>query len=138
MGVVRETRFNKKHRTHLITVEVPENIGTKVAGILIQEEAVTDPLPEPCYSYLPENAIVCRCERISVGELVEFIQENRAEDLNQLKAARVGMGACGGKTCFDLVPRVLQQAGVKKDAIVPGTLRPLAVEISMGTIANQE
>lgn len=137
-GVVIESRFNRKHRTYLITVEVPEEIRTQAAGILVQAEAVTAPLAKPSFSYLPKNAVVCRCERISVGEIIQFVQENRVEDINQLKTIRVGMGACGGKTCSELLPRVLIQAGVKKEAVIPATQRPLTVEVPMGTIANQE
>ncbi len=136
-GRVKSTRFNRKHRTHLITVEVREELAVKAAGILVQAESVTKPLDEAEYSYLPENAIVCRCERVSVGELVEFIKENKVTDINQLKLTRAGMGACGGKTCTELFPRVMLQAGVKRDEITEGTLRPLAVEVPMKAIANQ-
>lgn len=88
----------------MITVEVPEELAVNVAGILVQAEGVTEPLPEANLTFLPDNAIVCRCERISLGEIKEFIKENRVNDLNQLKIPRVAMGACGGKTCLDLLP----------------------------------
>ncbi len=59
-------------------------------------------------------------------------------DINQLKLPRVAMGACGGKTCLDLLPRILMQAGVEKEDIAEAVLRPpLAVEIPMKAIANQ-
>ena len=50
---------------------------------------------------------------------------------------RTAMGACGGKTCLDLLPRVLLEAGVKKEEIRPATYRPLTVEIPMKALANQ-
>lgn len=136
-GVVKSARFNRKHRTHLITVEVPEEMAIKAAGILVQNEEVAAPLEKTEYSHLPENAIVCRCERVSVGELLEFIKENHVTDINQLKLTRAAMGACGGKTCAELFPRVLRQAGVDRDKITEGTQRPLAVEVPMKAIANQ-
>jgi sarcosine oxidase subunit alpha len=137
VGKVLRTRFSKKHRTHVITVEVPEELAVNVAGILVQAEGVTEPLPEANLTFLPDNAIVCRCERISLGEIKEFIKENRVNDLNQLKIPRVAMGACGGKTCLDLLPRVLAEAGVDRDKIRPAVIRPLAVEVPMKAIANQ-
>lgn len=136
-GTVLRTRFNKKHRTHLLTLQVQADIATKVAGILVQDPAVTQPLPEADFTYLPDNAIVCRCERITVGQIKEFVRENEVTDLNQLKLLRTAMGACGGKTCLDLLPRVLMEAGVKKEEIRPATYRPLTVEIPMKALANQ-
>lgn len=136
-GTVLRTRFNKKHRTHLLTLQVQADIATKVAGILVQDPAVTQPLPEADFTYLPDNAIVCRCERITVGQIKEFVRENEVTDLNQLKLLRTAMGACGGKTCLDLLPRVLMEAGVKKEEIRPATYRPLTVEVPMKALANQ-
>mgnify|MGYP000979735601 CR=1 FL=1 len=136
-GILKSARFNKKYRTSLLTVEVPEKIAPDVAGILVQKQEAAAPLAKPNYSYLPENAIVCRCERVSVGELLDFIKENQVTDLNQLKQTRAAMGACGGKTCTELLPRILQQAGVPKTEITAASLRPLAVEIPMQAIANQ-
>ncbi len=136
-GTVTATRFNKKHRTHLITMTVPEALAKDVVGILVQDASVVAPLEEAELHHLPDNAIVCRCERISLGEIREFVRENQVKDLNQLKLPRVAMGACGGKTCLDLLPRVLVQLGVPRQEIRPSSLRPLAVEIPMKAIANQ-
>jgi len=136
-GVVKAVRYNKKHRTHLITLEVPEELATQAVGILVQDEEVTKPLAETDFTYMPDNAIVCRCERVSVGEIKDFVREHNVTDMNQLKVIRVSMGACGGKTCLDLVPRVLMQAGVSRDAIHAATYRPLTVEVPMKALANQ-
>lgn len=136
-GTVKATRYNKKHRTHLITLEVAAHLATQVVGILVQDEKVTKPLTETDFTYLPDNAVVCRCERVTVGEIKAFVRDNNVTDLNQLKIPRVAMGACGGKTCLDLVPRVLMQAGVKREDIHPATHRPLMVEIPMKALANQ-
>ena len=136
-GTVLRTRFNKKHRTHLLTLQVQADIATKVAGILVQDPAVTQPLPEADFTYLPDNAIVCRCERITVGQIKEFVRENEVTDLNQLKLLRTAMGACGGKTCLDLLPRGLMEAGVKKEEIRPATYRPVTGEKTMKALANQ-
>lgn len=136
-GTIKSTRFNKKHRTHLITLEVEADLATRVAGIKVQDESVTNPLAEAHFTHLPDNAIVCRCERVSVGEIKDYVRENNVRDLNQLKLPRVAMGACGGKTCLDLLPRVLMQAGVKKEDVRLATYRPLTVEIPMKALANQ-
>ena len=74
---------------------------------------------------------------MSVGDVKQFVQENEVTDLNQLKLIRAAMGVCGGKTCLDLLPRVLREAGVQTEAIRPATYRPLTVEIPMKALANQ-
>jgi sarcosine oxidase, subunit alpha len=83
----------------------------------------------------PEDAIVCRCERLTFGELVRFARENRVTDVNQLKAARAGMGACGSKTCGPLFAAVLRAAGVDPAAAAGASLRPLEAEVALGDVA---
>ncbi len=136
-GTVLAQRFFKKYNTHLITVEIPAEWAHSAAGIRVQAPEMVEPLPEARFEYLPEEGIVCRCERVTVGEILAFARENRVEDLNQLKAIRVGMGACGGKTCSVLVPRILAQAGIDPKILAPTTRRPVAVEIPMWAIGNQ-
>lgn len=136
-GTVKAARYNKQHRTSLLTLEVPLELATRAVGILVQDEEATRPLAEADLAYLPDNAIVCRCERVTVGELKGFIRENEVTDINQLKQTRLAMGACGGKTCLDLVPRVMQEVGVKREEIQAATHRPLTVEVPMKALANQ-
>jgi NAD(P)H-nitrite reductase large subunit len=83
------------------------------------------------------DVIVCRCERVYLSELVAFIKENKVRDINQLKSIRVGMGACGGKTCSQLVARAFSLAGVDASELEPSTSRPLFMEIPMGEIVNE-
>lgn len=137
-GKIVKAIFNKQYRTSLLTVAVSLTNACKIAGIRVQDEAVTQPLPKPRYDYLPENGILCRCERVSVGETIAFIKENHVRDVNQLKLGRVGMGSCGGKTCSVLLPRVFAMAGVDWKTVSQGTRRPLSVEIPMWAIVNEE
>lgn len=137
-GTVLGTRFVRKYGTHLITVEVPLEWAHLAAGIRVQDSSEIQPLPEAQFEYFPDEGIVCRCERITVGEIREFVIENRVQDLNQLKATRALMGACGGKTCSVLLPRILAQAGVARENLAPATRRPVAVEIPMWAIGNQD
>ena len=59
---------------------------------------------------LPDDTIVCRCERIKAGTLRTAIQSG-AEDLNQLKAwTRCGMGPCQGRMCEDSARALLTTA----------------------------
>jgi len=129
--------FNKKHKTWILNLKVSRKNAPKAIGIRIQPKEATAPLPSPRFEYIPDNAIVCRCERVTVGEIVQFIKDNDIQDINQLKTLRVGMGACGSKTCSVLLPQVFRKAKKEPSSVTLGTLRPLALEIPMQDIINE-
>ncbi len=135
-GELLKKFFNKKYRTWILTFKVSRAIAAKVIGIRIQSEEVTAPLAAATFSHLPDEAIVCRCERVSVGEIVKFIKDNEIRDVNQLKTIRIGMGACGSKTCSVLMPQIFRKAGVDPAAVTAGSLRPMMLEVGMGDIVN--
>ncbi len=129
--------YYKKHKTWVLAFKVSAANAPRAIGIRVQDEASIRPLPEPRFEYLPDDAIVCRCERVTVGEIVRFVKENGVQDVNQLKSLRVGMGACGSKTCSVLLPQVLRRAGLDPAKVEPGTLRPLNMEVPMGDLVNE-
>lgn len=137
-GEVLKINFTKKYKTNLITLKVTLKNAPKISGIRVQDEEVTKPLEKAEYNYIPENAIICRCERVSIKEVVDFIKENDIRDANQLKQIRVGMGACGSRTCSVMLPRVFSEAGVNWKEVAQNTKRPLGVEIPMYVIANEK
>ena len=47
------------------------------------------------------------------------------------------MGACGAKTCSQLVGKAFALAGVDPAEVEPGTPRPLFMEVPMGEIVNE-
>jgi sarcosine oxidase, subunit alpha len=131
-------RFNKKYKTSLVTVKMSLSNAHKAIGIRIQDKAVTEPYHETIHTYLPENGIVCRCERVTVKEVIDFIKEFKVTDINHLKQIRVGMGACGSKTCSVLLPRIFKQAGVDPCTVSKGSIRPLTVEVPMSSLIDDE
>ena len=68
---------------------------------------------------------------------MQFIRDNDVKDINQLKTLRVGMGACGGKTCSQLVGRAFRLAGIDPATVEQGSQRPLFMEVPMGEIVNE-
>ena len=137
-GEVMKINYSKKYKTYLVTLKVSVQNATKIAGIRVQDEEKTFPLPEAKYSYIPDNGIVCRCERVTLKQVVDFIKENDIHDANQLKQIRVGMGACGSRTCSVLLPRVFAAAGVNWYEVTQNTKRPLSMEIPMCALVNEE
>jgi hypothetical protein len=75
---------------------------------------------------------------VTLKQVVDFIKENDIHDANQLKQIRVGMGACGSRTCSVLLPRVFAAAGVNWYEVTQNTKRPLSMEIPMCALVNEE
>ena len=79
---------------------------------------------------------MCRCERVTAGEIRALIRKG-VRDMNELKAAtRAGMGACGGKTCPSLIKRIFREEGVPEKQITDFTKRPVFIEVPLGAFAG--
>ncbi|MBA7518778.1 hypothetical protein ES705_10851 [subsurface metagenome] len=71
-----------------------------------------------------------------MGEIRKWIRYG-IKDFNELKAlTKVGMGACGGKTCTPLIERIFREEGVLPEDVIPGTSRPLFIEVPMSAFAR--
>ncbi len=121
--------------TLLVQIKMDRAVAQKAVGIRVQEEQV-----EPSEIYekgpLPDEAIICRCERVNAGEIREAIR-NGVRDINHLKAInRAGMGACGSKTCRPMIWRIFQEEGVDIEQVTDRVDRPLFVEVPLGILAN--
>jgi len=58
------------------------------------------PWPVEQAANLPDDAVVCRCESITAGELRRVVRDTGACEANRAKAfSRVGMGRCQGRYC---------------------------------------
>lgn len=121
--------------TAVVRVRVPRALAKLVAGLRVQTAWTYEPAPE-ALEHLDDDAIVCRCERVTAGEIRARIREG-CRDINELKTiTRVEMGACGGKTCSALIARIFREEGVPLEEVTPGTPRPLFVEVPLGAFAG--
>ncbi|MDD5209065.1 MAG: FAD-dependent oxidoreductase [Elusimicrobiales bacterium] len=83
-----------------------------------------------------DETIICRCERVSLGEIRRAIRAGM-RDLNQLKAVtRAGMGACGSKTCSTMLLNIFRSEGVDLKEVTSFTRRPLFVEAPLGVFSG--
>jgi NADPH-dependent 2,4-dienoyl-CoA reductase/sulfur reductase-like enzyme len=58
------------------------------------------PWPAHLAAALPDDAIVCRCERITAGDIRHSADDLDAPEVNRAKAlVRLGMGRCQGRMC---------------------------------------
>ena len=123
---------SQDHR-RLVLLEVPFADRLNVAGFKVGEPEQSAP---PEASAEDREVIICRCERVSKGEIVDLIREGY-RDMNQLKAAlRVGMGACGGKTCQELILSLFREEGVDPKEVTPLVERPLEMEVPLRVFAG--
>lgn len=127
-------------RTRIVRVSAPRDLAKRIASIrpsTYRTEWAEQPLPE-AVEPLDDDAIVCRCERVTAGEIRAWIR-NGGRDINELKiVTRAGMGACGGKTCTALITRLFREAGIPVEEVTQGTQRPLFVEVPLGIFAGAE
>jgi len=88
-----------------------------------------------------ENAdmIICRCQEVTLKEIVQAIAEG-ATTVNEIKRrTRAGMGLCQGKSCSILVRKILaEHTGQKFAKVMPGTSRPPVRPIALSTLASLE
>ncbi len=122
----------KERQTQLVRVQVPRSIAKKVASFRIQPEEVGRPLPKPIINEkLADDAMICLCEKVSVGEVRRLIRSG-ITNLNHIKAiTRAGMGPCGAKSCETLIKGLLREEGIPVEQVVPNTKRPIFVEVAL-------
>jgi NAD(P)H-nitrite reductase large subunit len=132
---VRATKAND--RTLLVKLRVSSEHVRRVAGVRVQEARITAPMPHPARR-LADDAIVCRCERVTAGAIRALVQQG-CRDFNEIKAVtRAGMGACGGKTCTSLIYRIFREEGIPQREVADHVQRPLFVEVPLGVFAGLE
>ena len=127
----------RSDRTLLVRLRLPRAVAKRAAGIRVQEAWVGEPLPD-AVEPIGDATIVCRCERVTAGEIRARIREG-CRDMNEIKTVtRAGMGACGGKTCAVLIARLFREEGVPGAEVTENVRRPLFVEVPFGAFAGVE
>jgi sarcosine oxidase subunit alpha len=122
-------------RTVIIKVRAPRAFAKRIAGIRLQPPEASDPLAR-YVERTSDDTIICRCERVTAGEIRKLIREG-VRDINEIKAVtRTSMGSCGAKTCTPLIHRLFREEGVPDAEIVDQPKRPLFLEVPFGVFAG--
>ncbi|MCL1827810.1 MAG: FAD-dependent oxidoreductase, partial [Candidatus Cloacimonetes bacterium] len=117
---------NKEFKTQQIKLIMPRSIAKKAISFKIQNTQQLPPIVNP---QSPISEMVCLCERVKDSEIRELIKKG-IRDINQIKGmTRLGMGACGSKTCDSLIRQIFREEGIKPEEIIAHTNRPLFVEV---------
>lgn len=129
--VIGKKKSKWQNRRVLVSIEVPFKDANNVAGIRIKEPLVKKNVTA-VKTAVNDDVIICRCERVTKKEIVDYIKKTGAKDINAVKAAlRVGMGPCGGKTCTELVMRIFRELGIDLKDVEPPVDRPFTQEVSL-------
>lgn len=85
-----------------------------------------------------ENVMICRCEEVRLNTIEQVIEEG-FDTIDSIKrATRAGMGLCQGRTCQQLVTRILRnKTGKPLEEIVPATYRPPFRPVKLDIIAEE-
>lgn len=129
----RTSNIDEKRK--IVSIEVPHADAFSVVGFSVLEADPGEQAPAAGET-IPDDTIICRCERVTAGEVRREIRDG-VRDMNILKATiRTGMGACGGKTCTDLILRLYREAGVPLSEVTLPTNRPFTAEVPLGVFAG--
>ena len=135
---VEKVRVKKEYPgTLLVQVIIDKKFAKQAVGLLVQEKQMRH---STAYEKDPiaDEAVVCRCERVSAEEIKAVIRSG-VRDMNQLKAlTRAGMGSCGSKTCGPMIWRIFHEEGIDLSEITDRVDRPLFIEVPIGSLAGIE
>jgi NADPH-dependent 2,4-dienoyl-CoA reductase/sulfur reductase-like enzyme/ferredoxin len=125
------------NKRRMMVLDVPLGEADLVAGVRLR-----DPEPPVPAGPLPPasegEAVLCRCERVTKQQVIDYIRATGTRDVNAVKAAlRSGMGPCGGKTCGELVVRVFRELGIEARSVTPAVHRPFTQEVPITAFLSQ-
>jgi NADPH-dependent 2,4-dienoyl-CoA reductase/sulfur reductase-like enzyme/Fe-S-cluster-containing hydrogenase component 2 len=124
---VKESEWQNKRQ--LVSLEIPYKNADKVVSIRINK-----PLGIKATSKVKtikdEEVIICRCERVTKKEIIDYIKKTNVRDINAVKAAlRLGMGPCGGNTCTELIMNIFKELGIDLKDVKPPVERPFNQDV---------
>jgi len=132
---VLDVKDFKAENTLIVIVKAAPGIADLAVSLKLYP-AEAGEVPSEELSKAEDETIICRCERVSLGEVRRAIRSGM-RDLNQLKAVtRAGMGACGSKTCSAMLLNVFRSEGIDLKEVTAFTKRPLFVEAPLGVFSG--
>ncbi|NUL45862.1 FAD-dependent oxidoreductase [Cellulosimicrobium funkei] len=95
------------------------------------------PVPAGWQEWLEDDTIVCRCEEVTVGEIVGARDDLGAADARTVKSVtRAGMGWCQGRMC-GFTASCLAAGGVADEASLRSVAkRPVAHPVTLAEVAS--
>ena len=92
--------------------------------------------PELCANLVTPDTIVCRCEEVTAGAILEAIAQGGTDVYGVKMRSHAGMGPCQGRNCSPVVTQILaRQLGKTQSEIAQFQLRPSVKPVPMGVLA---
>lgn len=84
-----------------------------------------------------EKMIVCRCEEVTLDEIVDTVKTYDCS-LREVKLrTRAGMGYCGGRTCRQPLQAIVENvSGKKPEHDIPLKVQPPVRPVTLGTLGG--
>jgi sarcosine oxidase, subunit alpha len=135
LEIVKVEQVASRDHTLVVKVRSPHEIASRIAGIRVQESNLIQPMNH-YVQHIPDDTIICRCERVTAGEIRQLIRQGY-RDINEIKAiTRAAMGACGSKTCRSLIHRLFRDEGIFLTEVTDSTRRPISMEVPLKIFAG--
>ena len=86
---------------------------------------------------MKEDVVICRCEDITYGEILEAIAGGLTTTEELKRILRCGMGPCQGRTCMRLIARMIaEQTGRSVGDVRLPAVRPPTRPVEIGILAG--
>lgn len=87
---------------------------------------------------MEEDLIICRCEEITYGEILQAIREGATTLDGVKRMTRAGKGLCQGRTCRTLISQILrQELGRAAQGDELSTFRPPVRAVSVESMMSE-
>jgi bacterioferritin-associated ferredoxin len=86
---------------------------------------------------LTEDTIICRCEDVTYGQVIEAIDQGFTTTEELKRMLRCGMGACQGRTCGRLIAQIIAaKTGKPLSQVSLPTCRPPTAPTELAILAG--
>jgi NAD(P)H-nitrite reductase large subunit len=84
---------------------------------------------------MDRDVIICRCEDVTYGEIVDAIAAGLTTTEEIKRFLRTGMGPCQGRTCSRLIARIIaSETGRPVAEVAHPAVRPPTRPVEIGTM----
>lgn len=131
-------------KTPLVEVAVEKGLGMQVRNIRTMDKPLSAQnqfpaaAPELFIDVAGDNMLVCRCEELTKGEILEAVR-NGARSVDDVKRlTRAGMGLCQGRNCRKTIERLISSELKKDLADMPPASRRAPVRALKMNVFSQQ
>lgn len=84
--------------------------------------------------------LVCRCEEVTLGEILDAIDDGFVTVKDVKRATRAGMGLCQGRSCARTIARIIaERTGKPMEEVMPKNYRyPVRPEKMAAALAKED